>query len=351
MQTIPIDLGPSSYAVRVGVGHELFKDVSTLFSGRLLLVTSPQVLRHCLRRLRQAAPIFADAAVIKTPDGESHKTLSSVSRLYRQLLKKGADRKTTLAILGGGVVGDLAGFVAATCLRGIPYLQVPTTLVAQIDSSIGGKVGVNLKEGKNLVGAFYQPQAVFADVSFLSTLPPREFLSGLGEAFKCSLVGDPQLYHLLNRHGRSLLKDSNLLEEMVGRAIRVKATIISQDEREVTGVRRQLNLGHTLGHALEQMTHYRRFRHGEAVAIGLALAAKASWRRGLCEASVASEIQDNLKALGFQTSPPDFPKERWRVAIEVDKKREEGMIHFVFIKAIGEVVVEPISVKELLSLL
>ena len=352
MRTVTIDLGARSYPLRIGRGSDrLFDMLARLAGDDCLLVTSPRVRRHCLKAVQKNASFLARREVIEIPDGEAMKSPATLIGLYWQLVKRRAGRKTCLALLGGGVLGDLAGFAAATYLRGIPYLQIPTTLVAQIDSAIGGKVGINLPEGKNLVGSFYHPRAVFADVTLLQTLPVRQFRSGLAEALKCGLLQGPSLYHLLAGGRQIAPGDQDRLEEVIARSAHLKAAIVSQDEREETGLRRVLNLGHTFGHALERITRYRRYLHGEAVAIGIVLAAKASARRGSCDPELARQIEQDLRNLGLPTAPPSFSKARWRSAIEVDKKREAGMIQFVFLKKIGEVSVEPIAVGELLKLL
>jgi len=292
--------------------------------------------------LRRHGLVLPATRIVAIPDGERYKTLATVAKVTRRLAQLKADRKTTLLLLGGGVVGDLGGFVAATYLRGIPYVQIPTTLVAQVDSSIGGKVGVDLPEGKNLVGSFYHPRFVFSDVSFLKTLPRRELLSGLGEVVKCGVIRDPELFESLEVNPTSF-------GSMVSKAARIKAEVVRVDEKETTGLRRILNFGHTFGHALERLTKYRRYSHGEAVAIGMVIAARISHRLGYCREMTARRIRQRLIDLSLPVDAPKFPPGRWLEAIQVDKKSEGGMIHFVFVKEIGTVVTAPTDPRELVT--
>ena len=349
MKELKIDLGVRSYPVYVGELPTLARRLSTIFKGSTpVLITSSKVWRHCLGAFKAA--LGRKLLRMEIPDGESQKNLQTAERLYQGLARLGVERKTPLLLLGGGVVGDLGGFVAATYLRGVPYLQIPTTLVAQIDSSIGGKVAVDLPEGKNLVGSFYQPVAVLTDLNFLKTLPRRELRAGLAEAVKYGLIRDPQLFKFIGRRNREILAaDLDPLEEVVVRSIRIKAAIVSQDEREETGLRRILNFGHTFGHAIERMTRYRQFRHGEAVAIGMVMATQLSARLGFCHDELAHLVQHQLETLGLPVNPPAFSRSDWKAAIGVDKKRQGGMIQFVFIKTIGNVIVQPIEVGELVK--
>ena len=351
MSTINVDLGPRSYPIWCDSAGYV-RLTARLKSTRPILLTTPTVRRWCAPRFFKKLNIKSGWRILEIPDGERFKNLATVTQLYRQLIRLKADRTTPLLILGGGVVGDLGGFVASTYLRGVPYYQIPTTLLAQVDSSVGGKVGVDLPEGKNLVGAFYQPKAVLTDVTFLQSLPERELTDGLAEVVKYALIGDPALLRLLLRTRAALFsRKSDRLQEVVVRSIRIKAKTVSMDEREQGGIRRLLNLGHTVGHALEKLTRYRRYRHGEAVAIGLDAAARISYRLGLCSQAVASEVHKSLEALGLPTKLPRFVSAAWLRAIGVDKKIEQGMIQFVFLKKIGQVVARPISPRHLVELL
>jgi 3-dehydroquinate synthase len=249
------------------------------------------------------------------------------------------------------VVGDIAGFVAATYLRGIPWIQVPTTLLAQVDSSVGGKTGVNHPAGKNLIGAFYQPRLVLIDPDLLGSLPPRELHAGLAEVVKAALIGDAQLFSLLEAHWEGFVSgDPELLEEAILRACRVKAEVVSRDEREA-GHRRILNFGHTLGHALEAATEYRHFLHGEAVAWGMLGAIWLSWKRGLLNDGERGRIEALLSRLP-KPPIPEIPTERFREHLRRDKKIVAGTLHYVYLSRIGEAVLEEgISEEELLSAL
>lgn len=347
MQTIRVRR-PHSYPIFISQkGSPLSEGIP---SRRAIILTSPTVARFCLPTLKRWLKVSTD--VLRIPDGERSKTLDTVARVYSQLIRLRADRTTPILLLGGGVVGDLGGFAAATYLRGVPFFQIPTTLVAQVDSSIGGKLGVDLSEGKNLVGLFQAPSAVFSYIPFLKTLPPREIRGGMAEVIKYGIIQDTGLFGLVQKkRGEILRYDLDLLYRIVLRSSKIKARIVSQDEKETTGLRRVLNFGHTFGHALERLTRYRRFHHGEAISIGMVIAARASHRLGFCSSEDVEAIQTTLRAFGLPTEPPLFPKERWVRALEVDKKSRDGMIHFVFVKGIGTVFVKPISPKELVKFL
>ncbi len=291
------------------------------------------------------------AELLVIPPGESSKTLDTVRALYDELIRKKFDRGCGICALGGGVVGDVAGFVAATYLRGLPWVQVPTTLLAQVDSSVGGKTGVNHPAGKNLIGAFWQPQFVLIDPDLLSTLPPRELHAGLAEVVKAGLIADPSLFSSLESNWDEFVSgDPGLLEEAIEAACRVKAGVVARDEREA-GLRRVLNLGHTLGHALEAATGYRYFLHGEAVAWGMIGATWLSWRRGLLPDGVRMRIEALLLRLP-KPPIPDMTPERFREHLRRDKKIVAGRLLYVFLTGIGNAVVEEgIAEEELLSAL
>ncbi|MBI2982026.1 MAG: 3-dehydroquinate synthase [Deltaproteobacteria bacterium] len=351
MKTLTVDLGECSYPITIGRNEPgAIRDALRDATGDRppVIITSPRVRRYCLSKLETAFPKKYRYQILITPDGERSKNLKTVQKIYSKLLQLKADRKSPLLLLGGGVLGDMAGFAAATYLRGVPYIQIPTTLIAQVDSSIGGKVGVDLDEGKNLVGAFYQPRAVAVDISFLKTLPPREFLAGLGEVIKYGLIEDPSLLELVS-DGAGLVSNLNRLEELVFRSVKVKSRIVSSDEKETTGLRRILNFGHTFGHAVERLTRYRRYRHGEAVAIGMVLAAKLSAKIGVCPSGLAHEVKRRIQAVGLPVEAPHFPESRWLESLGVDKKREQKKIHFVFLKEMGETTVQPMEPGDLLA--
>lgn len=268
-------------------------------------------------------------------DGERYKTLQTVGRIYDALLRANADRATTLIALGGGVVGDVAGFAAATYLRGIPVVQVPTTLLAQVDSAIGGKVGVNHQLGKNLIGAFHQPAAVAVDPLLLETLPRREFRAGLYEVVKYGVIASRSLFERVDRTLPAIFaRESDALMPIITESCRIKATVVEQDERE-SGPRRALNFGHTTGHALEAVTKYRRFRHGEAVAYGMLIAADLAVRRGAMPAADRDALAGLITRMGPLPPVGDLPAAQIIEATARDKKVVAGRLHFVLPTSLG----------------
>ncbi len=342
--------------VKVPLGNRSY---SILISSNLL----PQLGREC-RRLALArrcalisdvhvAPLYAKAALdslstagfepilITVAAGEKAKTLTTVRYCYEQLAAHRLERKSFIVALGGGVVGDLAGFVAATYLRGIAFLQVPTTLLAQVDSSVGGKVGVNLKAGKNLVGAFHQPRLVLCDLNTLKTLPKREYLAGLAEVIKYGIIADARLFRQLERDLPELLqRDPTLLRLVVARCCQIKAQVVGDDETE-SGRRAILNFGHTIGHALETISGYGRFLHGEAISIGQVAAARISSELiGLSSFDV-ERIALLLNRTGLPTNIKLDLRQRARLlrAMQLDKKVSQGEVKFVLAKRIGEITV------------
>lgn len=277
--------------------------------------------------------------------GERSKSWPVAARLLHQLLAAGADRQSLLVALGGGVVGDLAGFVASIFLRGVPVVQVPTTLLAMVDAAIGGKTAINLPAGKNLAGTFHQPLLVLIDPEFLATLPARERRQGLAEVAKAGFIADPVLLEQLQAGPRILFRQPERLSELLYRAAAVKAAVVSADERE--GDRRRiLNFGHTLGHALEKASHYR-LRHGEAVAIGMAAALDFSVTLTGLPPEAAQEGKALLRRLGLPVQPPPLDLEKIMLALEVDKKRQQRQLVFVLLNAVGQPVIYPAMEPEL----
>jgi 3-dehydroquinate synthase len=281
------------------------------------------------------------------PAGEKHKTMASVEKLLRQMAAAGGDRGSLLIALGGGIVGDVGGFVAAIFMRGIPYIQVPTTFLAQVDSSVGGKTGVNLPEGKNLVGSFHHPLAVFADIEVLGTLPDRELRAGLMESVKAGIIRDRTLVRFMEEHANDVLKrDEKALEKVTAASIRMKAGVVNRDERE-SGLRMILNFGHTVGHALEQATHYKALLHGEAVGWGMVAALYLAQQRGTISARQADRLESLIHLYG------PLPPLRVRAASLVaatggDKKNVGGVRRFVLPVGIGDAgVVEDVTPAEL----
>ena len=305
------------------------------FPERRFIVSNPTVWRLHGERFRS---LTAEEPIL-IPDGERFKTLATVARIYDALVRARADRGVGVVAIGGGVVGDVAGFAAATFLRGLPVAQVPTTLLAQVDSAIGGKTGVNHPAGKNLIGAFHQPAAVVVDPEVLSTLPRREFRAGLYEVVKCGVIASRSLFEQVSSGLPSLFaRDITVLLPTIAESCQIKATVVSEDERE-SGRRRILNFGHTAGHALEAVTKYRRFRHGEAVGFGMLAAAELACSRG----TMSSDDRDTLRALIAAMGPlpavADLDASQVVEAVARDKKVIEGRLHYVLPVTIGETVI------------
>jgi 3-dehydroquinate synthase len=338
-RTVRVDLGERSYPVRIGMdiltkaGPEIARRTGATHA---VVITVPPVgRRYAGRLLRSLREAGIRARRLEVPDGDRSKNLRQVARLYDALLEMGADRGSVVVALGGGMVGDLAGFVAATFLRGIPFVQVPTTLLAMVDASTGGKVGVNLRQGKNLVGAFYQPRLVFVDAATLRTLPRRDRAAGLAEVIKAAAIWDPDLFEELERNVERVLDlDSEVLLPVLERAVAIKAEVVSRDERE-EGLRMLLNFGHTLAHAVEALARYRGVLHGEAVAMGMAFAARRSESLGLAPSGTAERLVALLERAGLPTELPDHPRRAYLEALRVDKKRRDARIRFVALRRIG----------------
>lgn len=340
MQTVTVNLGQRSYPIQIGEG--LLSRVGEAMKaqgmgGRVAVVSNPQVaelyLEEAQGSLREAG--YETAAVL-IPEGEPHKDTESLGRIYDALVERRFDRSATLVALGGGVVGDVAGFAAATFLRGIGYVQVPTTLLAQVDASVGGKTAVNHRRGKNLIGAFHQPRLVVIDPGTLRTLPRREFAAGMAEVIKHGVIEDAAFFGFLEDEMDALLRmDSAAVETAVAASCRIKAAVVEQDERE-DDRRAILNFGHTIGHALESFTGYERFLHGEAVAIGMVLAAALSAGRGLCSTEDLGRIEGLVRRVGLPWRlPDDVAPEDLVAGMALDKKSHAGKIRFVLCEGIG----------------
>ena len=308
-------------------------------TSHVFVVTSPNVWRHWgaqLEKSLQAARLPHE--VLEMHDGEPAKRLHNVEQLAEQLVDAKADRKSALLAFGGGVVGDSAGFLAAIFMRGIPVIQIPTTVVAQLDASIGGKTGVNLRSGKNLIGAFHQPRAVLVDPEVLQTLDQREFRSGLFEALKCGVIRDPALFEFMEKNAQKILdRNAKALARVITDSIRVKAQVVSADEKE-SGLRRILNFGHTIGHALEAATNYTHFLHGEAVAWGMSAAAAIAGEAKFCRPEIAQRIQSAVSAYG-PVPPVTCAVDDVLSRLTADKKTVAGTVHFVLPQKIGKVTI------------
>ena len=344
--TVPVTLGSRSYQICIGGG--LLQGLGELcaqlpLTRRAAIVTNPVVNRlygaKVSASLRRAG---FQVTTIEVPGGERAKSLPQAARLYRAFLRHRLDRRSAVIALGGGVIGDLAGYAAATYLRGLPLIQVPTTLLAQVDSSVGGKVAVNLPQGKNLVGAFYQPSLVVADIQALRSLPRRELRAGLTEVVKHGMIADPELFGYIEAHLDAILQtEEQPLAFLVTRSCEIKVKVVEQDERE-EGLRAILNFGHTIGHAIEAATGYRRLLHGEAVAIGMVVATALSVKRGLCEEDVLQRLRSLLVRIGLPITSTVNMKSIIKT-IGYDKKVKDNIIHFVLTKGIGHVTVAAIS--------
>jgi 3-dehydroquinate synthase len=343
VRIVKVSLGERSYEIRIGTRllPRLGRECKKLGLGRrCAVITDRNVVKHhakaAIRSLKSAG---FDPFLITVPAGETAKQLDTVQACYDQLAAHRLERRSFIVALGGGVVGDLAGFVAATYLRGIPFVQVPTTLLAQVDSSVGGKVGVNLKAGKNLVGAFYQPRLVLCDLDTFRSLPEREFRSGIAEVIKYGVIYDAPLFARLEKTMPLLLKRSTpVLSQIVARSCEIKAEVVAQDETE-SGLRAILNFGHTVGHALEAISHYGRYLHGEAVSIGSVAAAWLSAERLGLPAPEARRIQALFQAAGLPTGLNLRGSNRPRLlaAMKLDKKVSRGEVKFVLARRIGQV--------------
>jgi 3-dehydroquinate synthase len=324
-----------SYTITLGTGT-IARLAAVLTGGglpeRRFVVSSPTVWKF---HGGQLAPLLAGTEPILVPDGERSKHLQTVSRVYDALVRANADRASTLVTFGGGVIGDLAGFAAATYLRGISLVHVPTTLLAQVDSAIGGKVGVNHALGKNLIGAFYQPHAVVVDPAVLATLPRREFRAGLYEVIKYGMIASRALFdRVRNDRDAIFAKDEAVLSEIIAASCEIKARVVSTDERE-SGLRRILNFGHTAGHALEAVTKYRRYRHGEAVAYGMLVAAELAASRDTLSRADQQALANIIASLGPLPPIADVSAAELLEAVKHDKKVIAGTLHFVLPTAIG----------------
>ena len=338
MRTLTVALGERSYPIHVGDGllQRSGELLASLPSRRVVVVTNSTVASHHLDTLRSAlsaASIGHD--VVTVPDGEQHKDWATLYEVHTRLLELDAERSTTLIALGGGVIGDLAGFAAATYQRGIPLVQMPTTLLAQVDSSVGGKTAVNHPLGKNMIGAFDQPRLVISDTSTLDTLPDREYRSGIAEVIKCGAVRDLALFEWLEGNiERLVAREPDAVAHAVIESCRVKAEIVAADERE-SGERALLNFGHTFGHAIEAATGYGTWLHGEAVAAGMVLAAGLSQRLTGLSSGDADRLRRLLAHAHLPTDAPPITVERWLELTLRDKKTESGTRRYVLLEALG----------------
>ena len=341
-QLVNVALGERSYPILIAP-NALAQIADYVVAKRVVIVTNATIAPLYLERVTHAlqqANKHVEAIIL--PDGEAFKTQASLDHIYEQLLRAKCDRKTTLLALGGGVIGDITGFAAASYMRGIPFVQVPTTLLSQVDSSVGGKTGINHPLGKNMIGAFYQPQAVLADTATLATLPARELSAGLAEIIKYGAIIDPAFLTWLEQHCQQLLALDNVaLAYAIGRSCEIKADVVRQDERE-GGLRAILNFGHTFAHAIESALGYGVWLHGEAVGCGMVMAADLSARLGYISTDDVSRISALVAAAGLPVKAPQLPFATWLEWMQVDKKNEGGLIKFILLKPIGKAVIESV---------
>jgi 3-dehydroquinate synthase len=355
MHTLHVDLGERSYPVYIG--RDLLSDPEILArhakGSQLVIVSNDTVAPLFMDRVRAALGERGLLTEVILPDGEQFKTLDTLSRIFDEVMAAGHDRSTTFVALGGGVVGDITGFAAACYQRGVNFLQLPTTLLAQVDSSVGGKTAVNHPMGKNMIGAFYQPSAVVIDINTLQSLPSRELAAGLAEVIKYGLICDEPFYRWLQEQmPRLLAREEAALAEAVERSCSNKASVVAADERE-GGIRAILNLGHTFGHAIETAQGYGQWLHGEAVAVGMLLALELSARRGAISADEVAGLRRLLQAAGLPVAPPpELSSQRFIELMRRDKKVLDGRLRLVLLDAIGAAtVVDDVSSQELVSLL
>jgi 3-dehydroquinate synthase len=342
-RTVSVPLGERSYQIIIGA--DLINEAGSLIRSALgpdarciaIISNRPVFERYGQRLTRSLAAAHFRTITHLIGDGERYKNLKTVEGIYRALAQNRLDRQSAIIALGGGVVGDVAGFAAASFLRGISVVQIPTTLLAATDSAVGGKTGVNLPEGKNLVGAFHQPRLVITDIHLLESLPPRERRAALFEALRYGVLADPELFDRISQAGANEVPPAgDHLIDLIARCCQIKADVVARDEREA-GWRQILNLGHTFGHALEAITHYRRFKHGEAVAYGVILASRVARALGLIESGESDKIEAGVRSIGRLPSIADLDADTWFDAMRHDKKARHDQLTFILPTRIGAV--------------
>ncbi len=342
MEKIRVELAERSYNISIGSNTlEGIGDKLKLFelSPRIAVVSNPTVFSLYGERVSESIKNAGfDLVTVSIPDGEQYKNLETLKTIYDELLKSKLDRKSALIALGGGVVGDITGFAASTYMRGIAYIHIPTTLLAQVDSSVGGKTGIDHELGKNMIGAFWQPRLVWIDVETLKTLPQRELLAGLAEVIKYGVIYDEGLFTFLETEKDKILNlDRNALAYIIKRSCEIKAEVVSKDERE-SGLRAILNYGHTIGHAIETVTKYKRFLHGEAVAIGMHIEARLSMMLDLIDKAQVTRIKTLIDSYGLPSAiPSDVNASSIFLSIQLDKKAIAGELKFILPEMIGKV--------------
>ena len=340
MKKINIQFDERSYPIYIGEGlisnDELISQ--HILGKKVAIITNETVADIYLKTLMDTVSSHKELISIILPDGESYKSKDSLDSIYAQLLENKADREITLIALGGGVIGDITGFAAATYMRGVNFIQIPTTLLSQVDSSVGGKTGINHPLGKNMIGAFYQPKCVISDMNVLKTLPSRELSAGLAEVIKYGLIRDNKFFEWLESHIQHLMEmNPKYLIEAVQRSCENKAAVVEADEFE-SGIRAILNLGHTFGHAIEVAQGYGNWLHGEAVGAGMVMAAKLSQSMGWLADKDVDRIVSLIKKAGLPTEPPKISVKKYMELMMLDKKTKDGQINLVLQKSIGDAV-------------
>ncbi len=351
MKDIFVKLGPNSYEIKIGWGiisqiDNQIIDLIAAFSpnpitaNKVVIITDKNVAGlyagSLANKLEKKGILVKQVSLIP---GENQKNYSTLEKIYKAFFEHQMDRKCFAIAIGGGVVGDMAGFAASTFMRGIPYIQIPTTLLSQVDSSVGGKTGINHPKGKNMIGSFYQPKGVFIDTSTLITLPKEELLAGLVEVIKYGMIRSESLFHYIEKYSVDILHlNERALEYIIYSSCKIKAEIVEEDEKE-GGIRAILNFGHTIGHAIEALTNYSRYRHGDAVGIGMVYAARIASKMGIADNSVAVSLETLLKSLNLDTEVNDIDPKQIIEKLYQDKKTIGGRLRFVLPVRIGEVVV------------
>jgi 3-dehydroquinate synthase len=352
MKKLQINLPHHSYPIFISawdVEHSIREIKKRLQEDRLFIVTNHKIKKLYENKINKLFKKHFKITWLSIPDGEKHKNLSTCESLLVKLSKHGASRKSTVLALGGGVIGDITGFVASMYMRGIAYLQMPTSLLAQVDSSVGGKTGVDLSTGKNLAGSFYQPQAVFIHSDFLKTLPKREIRCGLAEVIKYGCIWDAKLFDFLAKNSKSILRlDPQKLSYLIYECCRIKCQVVQKDEKE-SGLRAILNYGHTLGHSIELLEGFKKYKHGEAVAMGMVFAAHLSFELGLSKVNHKASVTNILKQYNLPTKWPNWSKNQYSTAIQRDKKANGKNIKFILMQKIGKVKIQELEPKLIVS--
>ncbi len=354
MKTVNVNIPKNPYQIHITKWDWEFaikKLKKSLKEDRLFIITNHKIKKIYQNKINKALSPHFKLIWLSIPDGEKYKNLKTYESLLNRLAQKQATRDSALLALGGGVVGDITGFVAATYMRGINYFQMPTSLLAQVDSSVGGKTGLDLVSGKNLVGSFYQPKAVFIFTDFLKTLPKKEFKCGLAEVIKYGLILDNSFFEYLNKNSKKILnKNPQTLAHIIYRSCEIKSQIVKKDEKEA-GIRAILNFGHTLGHAIEVLNKYKTIKHGEAIAMGMSFATKLSAEIGASTKNHVKEIETLFKKYGLPTQWPKFSKNSYKTALLRDKKMTTENCRFICLSKTGKGQITPLSINTVLKCL